>query len=306
MSDTALLLIAALLSLSFTPAWAETADPHANHTAEPMDHKAMPEMNHDSMSGMDEGNMAGMDHSTMQDKKSDVATPRDPHAYAAGYDFNQFPMRHEGHELNLGSLRVDRLESVNTNANSSAAYELQGWYGGSFDRAVIKAEGDIDSGSVEEATTELLWSHAIATFWNSELGLRYDSGDEPDRRWLVVGIQGLAPYWFEVDATAYLGEEGRSALKLEAEYELLLTQKLILQPRLETSLYGKEDGERALGAGLSDVSLGLRLRYEIRREVAPYIGIEWVRKLGETADIARKAEKETKESRTVAGIRLWF
>ncbi|MBT8128902.1 MAG: copper resistance protein B, partial [Gammaproteobacteria bacterium] len=128
----------------------------------------------------------------------------------------------------------------------------------------------------------------------------------PDRAWLAFGVQGLAPYWFELDAAAYIGEAGRTAFTLEAEYELLLTQKLILQPRIETNWYGKRDAARGLGDGLSDLSAGLRLRYEIRREFAPYLGVEWARKFGETEDFARAAGLDPDETRFVAGLRFWF
>ena len=118
--------------------------------------------------------------------------------------------------------------------------------------------------------------------------------------------QGLAPYWFELEATAYLGESGRTAMRLDASYELLLTQKLILQPRIEANFYGKDDRARGLGSGLSDLSSQLRLRYEIRREFAPYIGIEWSRKFGDTEDLARAAGEDPSDVRIIAGLRYWF
>ncbi len=231
---------------------------------------------------------------------------RDPHAYSDGYGFGDIPRPVFADELNFGSLLVDRLESVNTDDNSLITWDLQAWYGRDYDRLVLKSEGDYDNGGVEEASTDLLWSHALATFWDAQLGLRYDSGEGPDRSWLAVGIQGLAPYWFELDTTLYIGDAGRTALSFEADYELLLTQKLILQPRFETSLYGKRDPARGLGSGVSDASLGLRLRYEFRREIAPYIGIEWARKFGETEDFARAAGQDPDETRYLAGVRFWF
>jgi copper resistance protein B len=215
-------------------------------------------------------------------------------------------MRHEEVHIKVGSLLVDRLEAVHTNSNSSAAYDLQGWYGGDFERAVIKAEGDIDNGKLQQGRTELLWGHAITPFWDRQLGLRYDNGINPDRSWLALGVQGLAPYWFEINATAYVGDKGRTALSVDAEYELLLTQKLILQPRIEIDIHGKRDAEWAEGPGLSDATAGVRLRYEIRREFAPYIGVEWAGKFGGTADYARAAGEETNETRAMAGVRFWF
>jgi copper resistance protein B len=278
-----------------------------------MDHNTMPGMDH-GMAPMNNSNMSGMtmNHGSMQGGAA-PAGARDPHAYSGGYTLTSGPYVLSGprqmrlaDEHNFGSLLVDRLEAVHTSGNTSAAYDIQAWYGRDYDRAVLKAEGEYDNSQIEEASTELLWGHAIAAYWNSQLGLRYDSGEGPNRSWLAFGVQGLAPYWFEVDATGYLGEEGRGALNLEAEYELLFTQKLILQPRIEADIYSKDDAERGIGSGLSEVRAGLRLRYEIRREFAPYVGIEWAGKFGNTADFARDAGLDSNETRAVAGVRFWF
>ena len=256
-----------------------------------------PVMSHDTMPSM--GNM------NMQDMGKPVY--RDPHAYADGYGFGPIPRPRFADELNFASLVVDRLEWVHTNKNNNAsAYDLQAWYGRDFNRAVLKAEGDVDDGTLQEARTELLWDHAVAAFWDTQLGVRYDSGVDPNRGWLAVGVQGLAPYWFEVDAAAYVSNAGHSALRVSADYELLFTQRLILQPRFEANIYGKEDVARALGAGLSDLTVGMRLRYEIRREFAPYIGVEWTGQYGGTANFARAAGDPTKETSYVAGVRFWF
>ena len=295
---------------------AGTSMPGMDHGNMPgMDHSSMPEMegvDHSSMPGMD-----GMDHSTMQQGSMQggdaPADARDPHAYSGGYTLDTGPYAlpgpqrlRLGDEHSIGSLLVDRLETVHTSDNTSTAYDLQAWYGRDYDRAVLKAEGDYDNGELGEASTELLWGHAVAAYWDTQLGMRYDSGEGPDRTWLAFGVQGLAPYWFEIDATGYIGEEGRTALSLEAEYELLLTQKWILQPRIEMGLYGKEDSERGIGRGLSEAKAGLRLRYEIRREIAPYVGVEWAGTFGDTADLARDAGMDTRETRAVAGMRFWF
>ena len=267
----------------------------------------------ESMPGMDHSQMnhgdGGMDHGSMS-MQGGSAPPdaRDPHAYSGGYTFGPDRQLKLADEMNFGSLLVDQLESVRsrTDTDTATAYELQAWFGRDYNRAVLKAEGEIDGGKLREARTELLWGHAVATYWDTQLGVRYDSGGGPDRGWLVFGIQGLAPYWFEVDADVYIGEEGRTALRLDAEYELLLTQRLILQPKIETDFYGKSDAARGVGSGLSHTSVALRLRYEIRREFAPYVGIEWGRQFGVTADYARAAGEETKETRLVAGLRFWF
>lgn len=258
----------------------------------------------DMQAAMGDMNMDGT--STVHGPASASPAVRDPHAYADGYDFGPIPRPHFADERSFTSLLMDRLEWVHTSDANSTAYDLQAWYGRDYNRAVIKAEGDVDSGKLQEARTELLWGHAVASFWDMQLGMRYDSGVDPGRGWLTFGFQGTAPYWFEIDAAAYVRNSGHSALRVSADYELLFTQRLILQPRFEANLYGKEDAARALGAGLSDLTVGMRLRYEIRREFAPYVGIEWVGQFGGTADYARAAGYPAKETRYVAGLRFWF
>ena len=258
---------------------------------------------------------SAMDHGNMNMQGGSApADARDPHAYADGNTLESGEYAQSGprqlrlaDEHNFGSLLVDSLEHVRTTDGANAtAYDLQAWFGRDYDRLVIKAEGDYSKKKLQEARTELLWGHAVANYWDAQLGVRHDSGVGPNRSWLAFGVQGLAPYWFEVDATAYLGEDGRSALRLAAEYELLLTQRLILQPRAEFNLYGKRDLTRNIGSGLSDGALGLRLRYEFSRQIAPYIGVERVEKFGQTADIARDAGERVGETRWVAGLRFWF
>ena len=271
----------------------------------PMNHGNATARKNEDMSNMNHGG-SGMDHRSMS-MQGGSAPPdaRDPHAYSDGYDFGPLNL-HLMDRHNFSSLLVDNLEAMRTKEKTSVEYDLQAWYGRTYDRAVLKAEGEVDDGRFEEVRTELLWGHAVSVFWDTQLGVRYDSGEGPNRSWLAFGVQGLAPYWFNVDVTAYVGEVGRSALRLDAEYDLLLTQKLILQPKVETNIYGKSDTAHGLGSGLSDVSMALRLRYEMRREFAPYIGVEWAGKFGGTADYARDAGQETTEVRAVAGVRFWF
>lgn len=296
------LIVGALLTLGSAVAAAESGG-HEHHMPEAEQEMEMSDMEMTPAMGQPMSHeMNHASHGAMQQQSPGEL--RDPHAWADG--FGHARKLQLGDEHPMAGLMVERFEGVQEENNNFAVYELRGWYGYSYDRAVIKAEGDVDNGKVQEATTELLWSHAIAPFWNRQLGLRHDSGNEPNRNWLAIGIEGLAPYWFEIDATAYLGTEGRSAATLTAEYELLLTQRLILQPRIEANLYGKRDDERMQGSGLSDAVAGLRLRYEIRREFAPYIGIEWAGKLGSTADMARNSGVDTNEQRLVAGVRFWY
>ena len=245
------------------------------------------------MPDMDHSTMPGMDHSQMGHGTSAPTDARDPHANSGGFSMGHMATHGMADQAYLGGLKVERLETVQARDNSFHAYELQSWCGKDYNKLVLKAEGEVDEGKLHDARTELLWGHALTAYWDTQLGVRYDSGLAPDRKWLAMGVQGLAPYWFEIDAAAYIGEQGRTALRLSAEYELLLTQKLIMQPHLEANFYGKQDATSELGSGLSDLTTGLRLRYEIRREFAPYIGVEWGGKFGGTADYARAAGERT-------------
>ena len=297
----------AAMAIGLLPVWAqEPAQKAGEMEAMPgMDHS---QMDHGAMSGsaQDAGHdMGGMDHGSMQGGSA-PPDARDPHAYSGGQDFGPIPPPRMGDTHLFHGLMIDRFERARTRDNSSTEYDLQARFGRDYDRAVLKAEGEIDGGKFQDARTELLWGHAVAAYWDTQLGVRYDSGVGPDRKWLAFGVQGLAPYWFEVEATAYVGEQGRTAFRLAAEYELLLTQKLVLQPRVEANFYGKRDAARELGSGLSDLAAGVRLRYEIRREFAPYVGVERSRKFGGTADFASATGKDTNETRLVAGLRFWF
>ena len=160
----------------------------------------------------------------------------------------------------------------------------------------VTAHGDV----------ELLWGRPRGPWWDVVAGIRHDIGDGPARYWLALGVQGMAPYKFEVEATAYLGPSGRTALRAEAEYDVLLTNRLVLQPSLEVELHGRDDPERGIGSGLSEGELGLRFRYEARREFAPYAGYVWSRKFGRTADFARTGGEHVADRMWVAGIRFWF
>ena len=271
---------------------------------------------------------SSMEHSKMGTKKAEVelaetmsmnmqdgdapSNARDPHAYSGGYTLTEGPYAQEGpRQLKLAdehvfkSLLANRFEYDGD--SDAALYDLQGWIGTTYDRLVVKAEGDVIDGRLAESQTEILWGHAVSTFWDAQLGVRVDSLDEGEsRQWLAVGVQGLAPYWFELDVAGYVDVEGRTALAMEAEYELLLTQRLILQPRIEITAYGKNDGVNGVGQGLSTAALGVRLRYEFTKQFAPYAGVEWTRAYGKTADYIESVNDPVNETHYVAGLRFWF
>lgn len=206
----------------------------------------------------------------------------------------------------LTMLKIDQLESRNTDGPDPLVLDGQFWIGRDLDKLWFKTEIERVDGATEEAELQALYSRAIAPYWDMQFGWRGDFRPKPERNWLSVGVQGLAPYFFEVDAALFVGESGRSAARLEAEYEFMFTQRLVLSPEIEINLYGKDDPAVGIGSGLSDIEAGLRLRYEIRREFAPYIGINWSRKFGNTADFAKADGEDIEDTQIVAGVRFWF
>lgn len=205
----------------------------------------------------------------------------------------------------FGRVLLDQLEWTEIDDHDALSWDAQAWYGGDYHKLWLKTEGESVAGD-QEGRVELLWDRTFARWWNFQAGVRHDFGEGPSRGWAAFGVQGLAPYWFEVDAALYVGENGRTAARFSAEYELLLTQRLILQPEFELNAYGKDDPRNGLGSGLADTQLGLRLRYEIRREFAPYAGVVWSRLYGQTADLARSAGHDADDLQLVIGLRAWF
>lgn len=206
----------------------------------------------------------------------------------------------------LTHVLTDKLEFVHGKDGDSQRLQTDAWFGGDTNKLWLKLEGERAHGKVENARVEALWDRAIAPYWSLQAGARRDFGEGPERNWGAIGIEGLAPYWFDVEATAYVGPGGRTAARVEARYDLLITQRLILQPDLEMAAYGKSDPARGIGAGLSSLDAGLRLRYEVRRQFAPYIGVNYNRKFGTTADLARAAGNSFHQVQFLAGVRAWF
>lgn len=205
-----------------------------------------------------------------------------------------------------GMLLLNRLELWDAEGELRQAWEADGWIGTDLDRLWLRSDGERQGGATEAADLELLYGHSFSTRWDVVAGLRHDFRSQDSRSFVALGIQGLAPQWFEISATAYLGEGGRSAARLEVEYELLFSGRLILQPLLEADLYGKSDPMRGIGSGLSTAELGLRLRYEFTRRFAPYIGVGHERAFGRTATLRRAAGEAVHDTRVVLGLRTWF
>jgi copper resistance protein B len=277
-----------------------------------MDMPSMPGMDHaspagDSMPAMGHGQAHDMD--AMPDlRMQGGAAPPDARSadYSGGNDYGAIPGMDMRDAEPLGILRFDRLEAFDGLHGGGQSWEMEGWYGTDTDKLWLRSEGQREDGRFDDSDVEALWSHAVAAYWDTQLGMRDDFGDGPARQWLAFGMQGLAPYWFGLAATAYVGLDGRTAARLRADYELLITQRLILEPEFEANLYGKGDPQRRLGSGLSDAGFGLRLRYEIRRQFAPYLGLTWTRRFGGTAAFARDEGRPVFDRQLVAGLRIWF
>jgi len=206
----------------------------------------------------------------------------------------------------LAKVMIDKLELRSTDGPDPWVLDAQAWIGKDLHKFWLKAEAERVGADTEEAEVQALYSRAIAPYWDLQVGWRHDFRPEPTRDWLAFGVEGLAPYWFEVEAAAFVGESGRLAARLKAEYEFMFTQQLVLSPELEVNFHSKDDPEVGIGSGLSDLELGLRLRYEIRREFAPYIGVNWTRKFGQTADYAREEGEDPDDVQLVVGVRAWF
>ena len=270
--------------------------------------------------------MDGMDHGAhggMSDKSAPGAAPEDAvparafegprHAADAiwgreAMEPSRKQLARENGGMTTGMVLIERLEAriATDGGEDGYVWDAQGWYGGDINRFVLKTEGEgTFGGALEDAEIQALYSRAIGPFFDLQAGVRFDP--EPDSRThIVVGVQGLAPYMFHVDGALFLSDRGDLTARVEAEYDQKITQRLILQPRIEAEFSAQDIPEREIGAGISKVEPGLRLRYEIVREFAPYIGIEYEAKLGETADIARANGEDPDGLKAVIGLRAWF
>jgi copper resistance protein B len=219
----------------------------------------------------------------------------------------QLPSGHAATDNAIHSyLLFNQLEARDSHPDAEFAWELQGWIGTDLTRLWLRSKGERVSGHTEAAEVEVLYGRSISPWWDVVTGLRHDVRPGDSRTFGAIGVQGLAPQWFELEATLYLDDDGQSAARFTAEYELLFTNRLVLQPRIELNVYGKTDAARGIGSGLSDMEAGLRLRYEITRQLAPYVGWEWTKAFGKTAELLQGSPSGTSDARAVAGIRLWF
>jgi copper resistance protein B len=256
----------------------------------------------------DQGAMRGMELQPMAPPATASATsPVPPLTDAdrnAVYHGPQ-PNKMGDNEINYFFL-FDQLEWQNVSGGSAFNWNESGWIGGDLNRLWITSEGKRSNKGLEEAEVQGLWGHSISPWWDLVAGVRQDFKPGKGQTFAAVGLQGLALSNFEAAATAYVGQSGQTSARLEGSYDLLITNRLILQPYTEINVYGKNDAGRGLGAGLSSTSVALRLRYEVNRQLAPYIGVTWDRTYGNTARFAEQEGQRRNEVSFVAGVRMWF
>ncbi len=200
----------------------------------------------------------------------------------------------------------DQLEWQRRAAGGTLNWNGNGWIGGDLDRLWLRTEGSRVGSRLEDAEVQALWGHSITPWWDLVAGVRHDFRPSAAQTWLAFGIQGLALYNFESEVTAFVGQRGQASLRVEGRYDLLITNRLILQPSFEANLFAKNDAARGQGAGLGDTSLGLRLRYEVDRQFAPYLGISWDRSYGNSARMVVREGGRRSELSVLAGVRVWF
>lgn len=266
-----------------------------------------PVMDHSMMQGMDHSMMPGMDHAGMSMAPTE---PREPIPVLTPADRAAAVPPSSGHAVHDNSIQtfvlLDRLETWKADPGTGFAWEGQAWIGTDLNRVWLRSEGEQVDGKLDGADLEVLYGRSIAPWWDVVAGIRHDFKPGASQDFAALGVVGLAPYKFEVQATAYIGQGGQTAARFEAEYETLLTNRWILQPLVEVNLYGKDDARRSIGSGLSTVEAGLRLRYEFTRRFAPYIGVVRERAFGRTADFRRLNGEDINDTRVVAGLRIWF
>ena len=278
------------------PALAQHEHHHAGH--QPPPEAAAPHAGHGAMEPAQLGNEAPPPVAT--DHAADQVFS--PEAMAAARE--QLRLEHGG--MRYSKVMIDEAEYRPSSKGDAFAWEGEASYGGDINRLVARSRGEAGSGDVHKAELQALYARAIDPYFNLEAGVRQDFEPNPRRTYAALGVSGVTPYWFEGKATAFVSNKGDVSARLEGSYDLRLTQKLILAPKLELNLNAQDVPELGLGSGLSTVETGLRLRYEVRPEFAPYVGLFHERSVGDTADFARAAGEDARDTRFVAGVRAWF
>ncbi len=193
---------------------------------------------------------------------------------------------------------------ISTKGDTDYDWDAQGWIGGDENRLWVKSTGNLGRGP-DRADVQVLYSHALSEFWDVQAGVR-EAVEPASRTYGVLGVQGLAPYWFAIDAAAFLSDQGRLSARLEGNYELTLTQRIFTEPYAVVRAAAAKDAKLLEGAGITDTEAGLRVRYEFSRKIAPYVGVAWTHRYGETARLWKAAGGEADEASLRMGVRLLF
>lgn len=336
-----LLPLALLPVLLAAPALAQTPDPHAGHAMPAPQPKADPHAGHAAPAAKPAAPPAADPHAAHAMPSPTLAQPADPHsghamapmATPTGADlpvgseappvapaepaadgvYGAAPMAQSRTVLNQehGGTRLSKvmLNMSEARLGSGGGYhwDLEAWYGGDLNRLVFKSEGEgsWDDGA-EDVEAQVLFSRAVGVYTDLQVGVRHDFEPGPQRTYAVVGFESLLPYWFEAEGALFLSDKGELLGRVEGTYDFRLAQHLVLQPRAELNFSAEDVPSRSLGSGLTDAELGLRLRYEFKREFAPYVGVVWSRKVGDTARFARAEGEDVEDTRVVVGLRAWF
>lgn len=212
---------------------------------------------------------------------------------------------HESHDRRInGFVLFDQLEWQAGNGPGRLSWSNTGWVGGDINRLWFRTEGDGGDGGMDDARAHVLYGLAFARWWDVVVGVRQDFSPGA-QTWIAAGVQGLAPGFFEVEATAYLSGDAQTAVHVGVGYDVLLTNRLVLQPRISMDLYGKSNSSLGVSSGLSSADGGVRLRYHVTREIAPYVGVSWARSFGDGSE-ARQDAAPNGAPRLVTGVRVWF
>lgn len=206
----------------------------------------------------------------------------------------------------LAKVTVHQLEWRDGKEETPFVWDLEAWIGKDLQKLWLVWEGERESGETEASEVQALYSHAVSPYWDFQVGWRGDFEPSPDRHWLAVGFRGLAHYFIDTDLLWFIRDGGQHGFRLEAEKEVLITQKIILVPEIEVSLHTTDDEKVGIGSGLSDIELGLRLQYAVTKRIAPYIGVNWEKSYGDTAEFARDEGEHTEDFQWLIGVHGWF
>lgn len=301
-------LAAALTPIVLATITPAAAQDHSAHQTEPG--PAAQAITPDPHAGHDIAQASG---DSAQETTTPAAAGSGPE-HAADLYFDPAVMTHAREQLRIENGEViahavifDQIEATFDDGREGYSWDAQGWYGGDIHRFWWKSEGEgVFDGEVEEAELQVLYSRAVTPYFDLQAGARQTYRPDGDRTDLVLGVQGLAPYLFEVDTAVFFSNRGELTARAQAEYDLRVTQRVILQSRAEINLSAEDIPEFAIGAGVSTMQVGARLRYEIRREFAPYVGVEWTSGVGATRDMLEARGDEPDSTRVIIGVRTWF